>query len=81
MRGMLGSSILVDFILSSHNPAAWGPFVAALSLTYLNDGRDGVVSLLKRGVDVGFARIWWIRTFPDMEIFTVYFPSFFSLPV
>lgn len=62
MRGRLGSSIIVDFLLSPRNPAAWGPFVAAFSLTYLNEGRDGMVSLLKRGVDIGFAKIWWIPT-------------------
>jgi len=63
MRGLLGSSILVDFILGPNNPAAWGPFVAAFFLTYLNGGLDGVIRLLKRAVDVRFAKVWWIPTF------------------
>ncbi len=63
MRGKLGSSILVDFLLSPHNPAAWGPLVAAFSLTYLNEGIDGVKNLLKRGVGYRFGKIWWLPAF------------------
>jgi membrane protease YdiL (CAAX protease family) len=59
-RGRLGSSIIVDFLLGPNNPAAWGPFVAAFSLTYLNEGIDGVIRLLKRAVDIRFAKVWWI---------------------
>lgn len=33
-RGLLGSSVLVDFLLSPQNPAAWGPFVSAIVLTF-----------------------------------------------
>ena len=32
-RGLLGSSNLVDFLVSPYNPAAWGPFVSAFLLT------------------------------------------------
>ena len=60
MRGLLGSSILVDFLLSSHNPAAWGPLVSAFLLTWWNERRGGVIKLLKRGVDYRFAKVWWI---------------------
>jgi membrane protease YdiL (CAAX protease family) len=63
VRGRLGSSILVDFLLSSYNPAAWGPLVAAFSLTYLSAGKDGVRKLLRKGVDYQFGKIWWLPTF------------------
>ncbi|NYT00365.1 MAG: CPBP family intramembrane metalloprotease [Methanocellales archaeon] len=60
MRGLLGSSVLVDFLLSSNNPAAWGPFVSAFLLTWWNEGSTGVIRLLKRGFDYRFAKVWWI---------------------
>jgi membrane protease YdiL (CAAX protease family) len=60
MRGLLGSSILVDFLLSPNNPAAWGPFVSAILLTLWNERGRGVLKLLKRGVDYRFAKKWWI---------------------
>jgi len=63
VRGILVSSTLVDLILGPNNPAAWGPLVAAFSLTYLNEGVDGVLILLKRAVDIRFAKVWWIPTF------------------
>ncbi|MDD5446708.1 MAG: type II CAAX endopeptidase family protein [Methanocellales archaeon] len=59
MRGLLGSSILVDFLISTHNPAAWGPFVSAFLLTWWNERRRGVIRLLKRGVEHKFAKVWW----------------------
>jgi len=52
MRGRLGSSILVDFLLSPHNPAAWGSLVAAFSLTYLNEGIDGVKKFVETGCEL-----------------------------
>jgi membrane protease YdiL (CAAX protease family) len=55
-RGMLGSS----FLLGPNNPAAWGPLIAAFSLTLLYDGVDGVTTLLKRAGNVRFAKAWWI---------------------
>ena len=63
VQGRLGSSILVDFLLSPHNPAAWGPLVAAFSLTYLNAGKEGVRKLLKKATDHRFGKIWWLPTF------------------
>ncbi len=60
MRGLLRSSILVDFLLSTNNPAAWGPFVSAFLLTWWNERREGVIRLTKRGVDYRFAKVWWI---------------------
>ena len=62
MKGLLGSSILVDFLLSPNNPAAWGPLVSAVVLTSWNEGARGVAKLLKRGVDYRFAKVWWIPT-------------------
>lgn len=70
MRGLLGSSSLVDLLLGSNNPAAWGPLVSAVGLTWWNEGRGGVIRLLKRGVDFRFAKVWWIPIillFPLME--------------
>ena len=63
VRGLLGSSVFVDFILGPNNPAAWGPFFAAFFLTYLSGGVDGVIRLLKRAFEVRFAKVWWIPTF------------------
>jgi len=60
MRGLLGSSLLVDFLASPNNPAAWGPLVSAVLLTWLNERGRGVIRLLKRGVDYRFAKVWWI---------------------
>jgi hypothetical protein len=61
-RGLLGSSILVDFLLSPQNPAAWGPFVSAFLLTLWYQRGRGVLNLLKKGVDYKFAKKWWIPT-------------------
>jgi membrane protease YdiL (CAAX protease family) len=61
-RGLLGSSILVDFLLGPNNPAAWGPFVSAILLTFLFRKGRGVIGLLKRGVYYRFPKVWWIPT-------------------
>ena len=42
---------------------AFGPFVAAFSLTYFNEGKDGVKRLLKRGFDHKFGKVWLIPLF------------------
>jgi hypothetical protein len=63
MQGKLGTSIIADFLLGSGNPAAWGPTVAAFSLTFLNEGVEGLKKLLKKATETGFAKIWWIPTF------------------
>jgi hypothetical protein len=62
MRGMLGTSIFVDFLVGPENPAAWGPLVAAFLLTYLSARKVGVIKLLKRGVDFRFNKNWWLPT-------------------
>jgi len=60
MQGRLGSSAFTDFLLSDNNPAAWGPLVGAVILTYWNARKGGVIKLLKRGVDYRFSKIWLI---------------------
>lgn len=62
MQGRLGHSSISTFLLSSYNPAAWGPFVAAFFLTYLGHGRDGIIELLRRAVDFRFKKVWLIPT-------------------
>jgi membrane protease YdiL (CAAX protease family) len=62
-RGLLGSSILVDFLLGPYNPAAWGPFVSAVLLSVWHNKGTGLLGLLKRGVEVRFPKRWWIPTF------------------
>ena len=61
-RGLLGSSIIVDFLLGPYNPAAWGPFVSAILLAFWFQRGKGVLGLLKKGVDYKFAKKWWIPT-------------------
>ncbi|MEM2122200.1 MAG: type II CAAX endopeptidase family protein [Candidatus Bathyarchaeia archaeon] len=56
-------SILVDFLSSPFNPAAFGPLVSAFSLTYLSEGGEGVRNLLKRGVYYKFDKKWYIPIF------------------
>jgi membrane protease YdiL (CAAX protease family) len=55
--------------LSRYLPAL-GPFVAAFFLTFLIEGRKGMLNLLKRGWDIRFRKIWWLPIFlliPAME--------------
>jgi len=47
-----------------------GPFAAAFLLIYRQQGKAGVVGLLKRGYGTGFRSIWWVPTLlliPAME--------------
>lgn len=44
------------------NVGAFGPTVAAFALTYATRGRDGVVDLARRAVDVDFEARWWLPT-------------------
>ncbi len=46
------------FLTSPLNPAAFGPLVAALLLTLLQEGGQGVLRLLKRGIDWCFKKVW-----------------------
>ncbi|MEM2841437.1 MAG: type II CAAX endopeptidase family protein [Candidatus Bathyarchaeia archaeon] len=65
-QGLLAPSILTDFLFSPFNPAAFGPLVAAFSLTYLSAGKQGVKELLKRGVNYRIGKIWY---FPILFLF------------
>lgn len=65
---LLAPSILVSFLFSPFNPAAFGPLIAAISLTYLNEGKSGLIKLLKRGVDYKFKKIWLIPIFLLMPL-------------
>jgi membrane protease YdiL (CAAX protease family) len=50
----------------------FGPIVAASALTFLTDGKEGVLALLRRGGDLRFDKIWWIPIF-------LAFPSVFVI--
>lgn len=43
--------------------APFGPFVAAFLLTYLNQNKDGVIKLLKRGLDYRIGKMWYFPIF------------------
>lgn len=62
-QGLLAPSILTSFLLSPYNPAAFGPLVAAFSLTYFREGKDGVIRMLKRGFDPRIGKVWYIPIF------------------
>ena len=69
--GLLSApSILNDFLFSSFNPAAFGPLVSALSLTYLKEGKAVVENLLKRGVKYRIGKKWYIPIFFLFPIIT-----------
>lgn len=59
-QGLSFPPILADFFLGPFNLGVWGPFVAAFLLSYHNNGKEGVLKLLKRGVDYKFHKIWFI---------------------
>ncbi|MBC7090476.1 MAG: CPBP family intramembrane metalloprotease [Nitrososphaeria archaeon] len=54
---------LENFLFSPYNPAAFGPLVSAFLLTYSSKGVAGLKSLLKRGIDFRFKKIWYIPIF------------------
>lgn len=37
-----------------------GPILIALILTFITSGKDGIITLIKRGVDYKFDKKWWI---------------------
>ncbi|MEM3381667.1 MAG: type II CAAX endopeptidase family protein [Candidatus Bathyarchaeia archaeon] len=61
-HGLLAPSILIDFLFSPFNPAAFGPLVSAFSFTYLDAGKQGVIELLRRGVNYRIRKVWYIPT-------------------
>jgi len=56
-------SAVVGFLASPFNPAAFGPLVAALLLTFRNERLVGVINLLKRGLDFRFKKVWLVPIF------------------
>jgi membrane protease YdiL (CAAX protease family) len=59
-QGLSVPAGLATFLNSPFNPAAWGPLLAALLVTYLEDGTEGVKKLLKKGLDFRFGRLWYL---------------------
>lgn len=57
-QGVALPSAVTDFLAGPLNPAAFGPFFAAFLLTFLQQGGQGILELLKRGVDFRFKKIW-----------------------
>ncbi|MBT2581258.1 CPBP family intramembrane glutamic endopeptidase [Planococcus sp. ISL-109] len=58
---------------------AWGPLVAALFLVYKENGKQGIKTLLKKGLDYTFGKKWWaiiLLLFP-LLIFIAYLISIF----
>ncbi|UCG54768.1 MAG: CPBP family intramembrane metalloprotease [Dehalococcoidia bacterium] len=52
----------------------FGPTIIAIVLTHRKHGKDGVISLLRRGLDHSFAKKWWIPLifFTTLVTFTAY---------
>ncbi|MFN3373496.1 MAG: type II CAAX prenyl endopeptidase Rce1 family protein [Chloroflexus sp.] len=59
-RGVTFPSSLTDFLSGPFNPAAFGPSLAALALTWQHEGWGGVRALLRRGVDFHFGWRWLV---------------------
>jgi membrane protease YdiL (CAAX protease family) len=53
---------IIQFPFISYSILSWignyGPFVAAITLTYFKEGKKGVKQLLKRGIAVRFKKVW-----------------------
>jgi uncharacterized protein len=56
-------SAIVEFLASPFNPAAFGPLVAAIVLTFRKERLVGVINLLKRGLDFRFKKVWLVPIF------------------
>ncbi|WP_058946263.1 hypothetical protein [Thermococcus sp. 2319x1] len=50
--------------------APFGPSVAAFVLTYLNGEKEGVLKLLKKGIDYRFPKVWYLPIFLLMPFIT-----------
>lgn len=62
-KGMPIPPAVIGFLASPFNPAAFGPLLAALLLTFRNERLVGVINLLKRGLDFRFKKIWLVPIF------------------
>ncbi len=71
-RGIIKSPAFLLQLVNYLPP--FGPFFAAFLLTFLSDGMRGIKTLLKKGWDTKFGKIWWIPILfllPAMEGLTV----------
>lgn len=57
-RGVTFPSSLTDFLNGPLNPAAFGPSLAALALTWQHEGWRGTLGVLRRGLDFRFGWRW-----------------------
>jgi membrane protease YdiL (CAAX protease family) len=60
------SAMLISFI------GGFGPFIAAVSVTYFTEGKDAVRTLAKKGINYRFKKIWFIPIF-------LFFPTVYGL--
>lgn len=77
-QGVIFPRIIVSYLNSPFNIAAFGPFVAALILTYYENKSEGIKTLLKRGVNYDFPKRWFIPIFllfPLLTFMTVLMDS------
>lgn len=63
VNGMVLPPPLKKFLSGPFNPAAFGPLVAAIVITLSNDGKKGLIPLLRRGIDFRFRKVWLIPVF------------------
>ena len=62
-QGLSVPTGLDSFLDSPYNPAAWGPLIAAFLVTFLEDGKEGLKMLLRRGLDFRFGKAWYAVIF------------------
>lgn len=62
-QALVTQSIIGPSWFTNLKIAAWGPLIAALLLTFINEGGKGVLKLLKRAVDLKFNKLWLIPVF------------------
>jgi hypothetical protein len=62
-QGWSAPSWLESFLNSPFNLAAWGPLIAAILVTLLEEGKTGAKKLLKRGLDFRFGIGWYLVVF------------------
>jgi len=60
-------SAVLFFVIGS-----FGPFIAALSVTHFTEGKDAVRTLMKKGINFRFKKIWFIPIF-------LFFPAVYGL--
>lgn len=59
-HGMALPAGVAKFLASPYNPAAFGPLMAAIVLTLILQGWKGTLTLLKKGIDFRFKKIWLV---------------------